>query len=86
MGHSELFAILNPDAEGPSVQPTEIIRHVDASFDRKSPVGTTTIGDGPARGYRESVGSEKDQGLRNLSKPLFYLVAGVGFEPATFGL
>ena len=31
----EIFAIFNPDAEGPSVQPIEIIRHVYASYDRK---------------------------------------------------
>jgi hypothetical protein len=33
--HGEIFAIFNPDAEGASVQAIEIIRHVDASFDRK---------------------------------------------------
>jgi hypothetical protein len=31
-------------------------------------------------------GDEKEKGLRNSSKPLIYLVAGAGFEPATFGL
>ena len=32
---SEIFAILCQLAKGPSVQAIEIIRHVDASFDRK---------------------------------------------------
>jgi hypothetical protein len=31
----EIFAILCQLAKGPSVQGLEIIRHVDASFDRK---------------------------------------------------
>ena len=33
--HGEIFAIFDSDAERPSVQAIEIIRHVDASFDRK---------------------------------------------------
>ena len=33
--HGEIFAIFDSDAIGPSVQALEIIRHVDASFDRK---------------------------------------------------
>ena len=33
--YGEIFAIFNPDAEGPSVQAIEIIRHIDASFYRK---------------------------------------------------
>ena len=32
---SEIFAILCQPTKGPSVQALEIIRHVDASFDRK---------------------------------------------------
>ena len=33
--HGENFAIFDSDVERPSVQALEIIRHVDASFDRK---------------------------------------------------
>ena len=33
--HGEIFAIFDSDVERPSVQVPEIIRHVDASFDRK---------------------------------------------------
>jgi hypothetical protein len=33
--HGEIFAIFDSDRERPSVQALEIIRHVDASFDRK---------------------------------------------------
>ena len=33
--HGEIFAIFDSDVERPSVQALEIIRHVDASFDRK---------------------------------------------------
>ena len=33
--HGEIFAILCQLAKGPSVQALEIIRHVDACFDRK---------------------------------------------------
>ena len=33
--HGEIFAIFDSDAERPSVQAIEFIRHVDASFYRK---------------------------------------------------
>jgi hypothetical protein len=33
--HGEIFAIFDSDVARPSVQAIEIIRHVDASFDRK---------------------------------------------------
>jgi hypothetical protein len=33
--YSEIFAIFDSDIKKPSVQAIEIIRHVDASFDRK---------------------------------------------------
>jgi hypothetical protein len=32
------------------------------------------------------LGTKKEKGLENHPSPYFYLVAGAGFEPATFGL